>query len=442
MADFEFPYRTSFWYEQPPSTLPALVGESQVDVAVIGGGFAGLSAARYLKQTDPALRVALLEGKYVGFGASGRNGGGVSLLPPLTWLMRSGQKLENIRWAADYVRTQIHAWAAWIKQEQVDCDLRSNPLLISAGSRYQKAVLNWLTEQCKILRCPFNWVSEREMREKLSYGSKGGIILDGYTVQPYKLARGLLEIVLRLGAAVYENTRVARVKAVEGKVEVLTESGARLVAEKVVLATNAYSGQLELGQKLPTAYPLHTYVLATEPLDQATRERILYEGKFVADSSTSFYYGRLYGDQLLFGGTDRFSKVTPADDQHLTSFKKLYAEMRRRFPYLADVPLDAAWGGPFHQTPSETPIIKPLENTPNVILNIGYGGSGVALTQLSGRMVQGLVLGERYVDADAEHLRQMYLASTPSMIDFSRTGLRILTHFVRGAVRGGSIEVA
>jgi glycine/D-amino acid oxidase-like deaminating enzyme len=430
VATETFPYRTSFWGEKPTTLLPALNADREADVVVIGGGFAGLSAARYLKAANASLNVALLEANYVGFGASGRNAGGVSLLPPLTWLMHEGERLRQTRWAIDFIRRQIHEWAAWVRQEQIDCDLQATPLWITAGNRFQTGIIRWLADRCQQLGYRFDWLTAPELHRRLGVPAQGSVILDGYTVQPFRLARGLLDVLLRQGVAVYEGTRVASIAAREREVELVTTTGARVAAQKVVLATNAYSADLKLGYPLPRAFPLHTYMLATAPLADALRERLLYDGKLVADASLSFYYGRVYRNRMLFGGTDRLSRVTPEDDRHLPSFHKLYRELHRRFPALADVPLDAAWGGAFQQQNSETPIVRALAANPNIILNIGYGGSGVALTQFSGKLVQGLALGEQYIDADAEQLRQTYKSSTLPVMGLARTSVRILRNML------------
>ncbi|MEW5814903.1 MAG: FAD-dependent oxidoreductase, partial [Spirochaetota bacterium] len=122
----------------------------RVDIAVIGGGFAGLSSARCIKEADPSLDVALLEAEYIGFGASGRNAGFLLPTPPLAWFAHDPNEpnwKDNVRWAVSYNLQQAQELKALIERERIDCDFRPAPVIIVAPSNLQWNVLKWMADQ-------------------------------------------------------------------------------------------------------------------------------------------------------------------------------------------------------------------------------------------------------------------------------------------------------
>ncbi|MBI2839327.1 MAG: FAD-dependent oxidoreductase [Acidobacteria bacterium] len=433
-----FPYRTSYWFDRPHDRAPRLEGTGRVDVAVVGGGFAGLSAARSLKEADSSLEVALVESEHVGFGASGRNGGGVSPIPPMTWLLDrldDRSRREDVRWAIGYIHEQSRELGEMIQSEGIDCDYRPAPIIVTAPRSFQRALLRWLAETCGLAGVNCRALSAADLRDTIAYPTRGGLMfVEGHMVHPFKLARGLREILLRRGVRLYEDTRVARVLPTREGVDLLTADGARLHARKVVLATNAYTSQLRFGPRRPFPMPVHTYLLATEPLDDAILAKLRMGGRFIGDTAASFCYARIHEHRLLFGGGDKYmSKASTEADRAPKVYERLHAEMLRYFPFLADTRLDAAWGGPYHQTFTDAPIVRPAAHAPNVVLNIGYGSGGVAQTQFSGRLVAGLVLGERFVDPDAERLRRIFETTRAPIAEALKLGLRLLPSAILGS---------
>ena len=412
MTTNNFPYRTSFWCEQEPQRATPLEGATQVDVAVIGGGFAGLSSARYLKQADPSLDIALLESEYIGYGASGRNEGGVSPLPPLTWLINDltdPRHREPVRWAVSYIRQQAQELETLIEQSGIDCDFHPSTITPIAPGNFQTNLLKWVAAQCERAGLPCRTVSEAELRDGFGYPGKLGISIEGHALHPYHLARGLLQVAQRAGVRVYEGTRVSRIVPSEQGVELFTETGARLFARKVVLATNAYTPQLNFGRRRLFPIPAYTYMLATESLDETTLKRFGFGRGLTGELNVDMYYVRVYKGRLLFGGGGiHSSKPDAAPHLAAAAYRKLHAGMLSRFPFLTDVRLGAAWGGMLHETLNDAPVVRVSDESPHVILNVGYSSSGVALTQISGKMVAGLALGKPHVDPDAERMRLLY----------------------------------
>lgn len=424
----EFPYRTSFWIEKEPDRAPRMEATVRVDIAVVGGGFAGLSSARCLKEADPSLDVALVEAEYVGFGASGRNAGFVSPMPPVTWIaedLTESNRRENVRWAVSYIYQQARELETLIEQEGIACDFRPAQLIITAPGRFRWNALKWVASQFEAVGLPCRTMPQAELRDSARYPGRGDIVMKASSLQPYHLARGLLQVIRRRGVRVYEGTRVSRMTPTETGVELLMQNGARLYARNVVLATNAYTPQLRFGPRTLFPHSSHTCMIATEPLDEATRERFGFRGSCLGDVSLDLVYTRMYRDRLLFGGGGTVSsRADTAADQNASYYRGLRAGMVRRFPFLDGVRLDAAWGGPIHETITDAPVVRPAAGSPRVVLNVGYSSSGVALTQFSGRMVAGLVLGKPHIDPDAERLRRMYEASRLPVARLLKLGLR------------------
>ncbi len=263
----------------------------------------------------------------------------------------------------------------------------------------------------------FERVGGDEVRALVPFAvSEGMVLSDGFaTVDPYKLARGLRRLLLESGVAVYEHSKVAALRPGMAGVELEMQSGPRLRARKVVLATSLYTSRLAgigRGTGLGGAY---TYVVATEPLDDDTLASLgpaLHCG-VVAEARIKYAYARTHQRRLLLGGRTRLVRTVDATaESDERAYRSLYSELQRRFPFLAGVRVAAGWSGPVHiATMARMPIVRPAASDPRVILNVGYNVDGMSLALLSGKMVANLVVGERPLDAEAEGVRQVYLTT-------------------------------
>lgn len=411
----DFPFATSFWFGTDIETASCLEGQQIVDVAVIGGGFAGLSVAYHLKQSNADVRIAIVEAKHVGYGASGRNAGWLMSMPPLVWMLdnfNDPQRLDDIRWTAQFCRNNIAELSQFVEREGVDCDWTPTHHTLVARNPLEVATLRWIAPRFEAVGLDCTYYEKEQTQQFVGYSATSALTYDIVTIQPYKLARGLRQWLIQQGVDLYENTRIAYIESTKHDIRLATTQGASLTAEKVIVATNAYTNSIDLGIATPSASIYHTYMLATEPLRQDLLDRISETQTPFGDPSISFYIGRIHQHRLLFNGIDRASQNTPADDQHLPSFVKLYTEMLRRFPFLKSTPIATAWGGAVQQNSTEAPIVRPTAHNPNIILNMGYGGgSGVGMALLSGRLTTDLVLNHATKDSEAKRLRGLYDAS-------------------------------
>jgi len=429
-------YRTTLWSESQLPAAPQLEKTSQVDVAIIGGGFAGLSCARYLKQADPSLDIALIERDRVGSGASGRSAGILSPFLPIPWLVdcsANPRRLQDIQFAVRYIAEEVQALTQLIQREAIACDLRQAAIFTTGANGLYQRHLRLVAERCLLAGIPGHIASPAELQATIPYPAHGGFVLEGHTVQPLALAQGLQRYIQRLGVHLYENTRVTHIRQANNGVEALTNTGASLNAGKAIVATNAYTHQLGLSRRQRIPKPITTYMLATAPLEQAGIAQLGFSNRTIGDIGGDYFYARLYQNRLLFGGFDRSSATAETvPDRDTPYYRRLHSEMVRRFPFLRDASIDALWSGPYHETRTRVPMIGPLEQMPDVILNIAYGGVGVTLTQFSGRIVAGLVLGSRHRDPDSDRMREIYASTRLPVKEGIKLGLRLLHSLVAG----------
>jgi gamma-glutamylputrescine oxidase len=395
----------SIWSSKADAAFPSLETDERVDVAIVGGGYAGLSAARHLKLAEPSLDIALVEQNRVGFGASGRNAGILSPFFPISWLIDctgSRRRLEEIRFAAEYIQEETQALMDLIRDEGIECNVRPNETLTTGADWKRERILALLGERILLTRLP----------GRLSGSARGGYVLPGYSLEPLALAQGLAGYVRRLGIEIYETTRIAEIRPASSGIALVSQSGPTIRAKKAILATNAYTQGLLSGGRERFPGPIHTFLLATAELDPVSVQRLNLDNRVAVEIGTEYFYARLARNRLLFGGFDRKSREPESSPEADETFcRKLEEVMRRRFPFLSGIPVAVSWSGPYHETRTQVPIVRPVKHMPDVILNIGYGGVGVTLTQFSGKLVAGLVLGDSHRDERAERMLAVYRAT-------------------------------
>ncbi|MFT3722933.1 MAG: FAD-dependent oxidoreductase [Hyphomonadaceae bacterium] len=413
-----FPYTNSFWASPVAPRTPLGSATALADVVIVGGGYAGMSSAYYLKKAKPDLKVVLLEKDHIGFGPSGRNFGAVVPgLRELRTALLGDIDLEEEKFVQQWYLAARGELERRIAEGGIECEYRNEPILMQA---LDESTWEAQKREAEILRAkgtPHLLLDAAAFRKAMAvpYQVYGGIVRTAWrAVQPFKLARGLGEQLRALGVTVHEATAVTDVDDRGSEVVVKTSDGGVVRAGKAVLAANAYSQFLA-----PVAdmiFPRHSWVLATRPLADDVLNSLGFNAyKFAEDAGMTFYYTRIYKNRLLIGGGPASKGIfTPSTidrtaDQDAEEYARVYDEMQRRFPQLRGAEIEAAWGGPIDMTDNFMPIIKPLPGKPNLIACFGFNGEGLLNGNISGKFVQGLVLGPGFVDADAERIRH-YMA--------------------------------
>ncbi|MEX8495909.1 NAD(P)/FAD-dependent oxidoreductase [Sphaerotilus sp.] len=378
-----------------PAHLP-LEGEVRADVAVVGGGLAGLSAALELAQRGRS--VVVLEGQRLGWAASGRNGG--QALPGLACDMAEIEAqlgLGDARriWAMTIeALTLIHARR---DRHRIACDWQSGALTVAVNARKAAALQAWVNRMAEVYDDHQQWLDPTALPLHIRSARYAGGVYDRRSghLHPLKYVLGLAHAAWQAGATVHEHTAVTGIER-HRNVTLLRTAQGQVLADQVLLAGNVHLAGLPGLPATPAArtMPVGTYVAVTEPLAPAQMDALLPTRAAVCDNNFSLDHFRPTADQrLLYGGKVSYSTVTPPN---------LAARMRvhivRTFPSLAHTPITHAWGGFIDITRNRAPefVRLPADGAAGapIYLVQGFSGHGLALTGLAGKLVAEAMCGD------------------------------------------------
>lgn len=389
----------SYWRETPPAaTTPPLGGFVTADVVIVGGGIIGLSCAYYLSKAGAD--VVLLEREAIGSQSSTRNYGELSAI----WDIPHSLSLEKRRQLAAFNLGAVRNAVQLIKDEGIDCNLLENNfwLLAKGGhdsedAKLFEADLKNLGFDCGLVDADNVPVTTQTVR--------GALWVKQAVTDPYKYIEGLKDAAIRQGARIHEFSEVVELQG--GKDAMARTAHGQVTANKAIIAVNALAGRFGLGGDL--SIPAHIFSLATKPLSPELAQSVGPTDDEIAmdlgDRGDQRYFQRMRPNgQLLFGGGPL---VLPSDDeietpilsQHM--FDTLYGEMLSRYPQLAEVELDLAWGGSVSGTVGERPIMAPLPSDDALIVAQFCNGRSMGLGSSAGILARGLIEGPNALDADS-----------------------------------------
>ncbi len=371
---------------------PPLSGSAACDVAVVGGGLAGLSAALDLRARG--FDVVLLEAREIGFGASGRNG---------------GQAIHGLACDQDVVEAQLgleearRVWAMSIEaldllrqriaDHGIACDWRDGYLGLATNARKGRALADWADRIERDYGYPLARIAPADLPRWIASPRFHSGVHDPRSghLHPLKYTLGLAEAAARAGVRLHEGSPVTALQP--GTPTVLRTPQGELRARQVLLAGNVYLQDIAPGLAPALAariMPVGTYIVATPVLGADVARALVPSGCAVCDTDFVLDYFRTTDDhRMLYGGRVSYSTVTPAD---------LPESMRRRmvatFPQLAGVKVDYAWGGFVDITMNRAPDFGRLPGAPQVYYLQGFSGHGLALTGLAGRLVAEAMAGD------------------------------------------------
>ncbi len=387
----------NFWLTTTkiPETDPTLRLPDRVNVAVIGAGFTGLSAARTLSKLGA--KVAVLEAETIGWGASSRNGGMV-----LTGLKLGVNKLISMygreraqRMYAASLAT-IDCVEKLVREENIDCDFaRSGHLEVACKQKhfddYARQVEVIAREFNHKLRIVLKGELQAEIGSSIYYGGMVDEISAG--LNPAKYVAGLAQAAVRAGATIFENTRVQKIERQdhEGVMRwrVTTSRGA-LWAREVFVGTSGYTGPVTpaLRKKL---IPIGSYIITTEVLPEALAAELSPRNRMIYDSKNYLYYYRLTPDRrMLFGGRAAFFPET--GDSIRKSAEILRRGMIDVYPQLRDVKVEYVWGGTLDFAFDIMPHAGQMDG---IYYAVGYAGHGVAMATWQGQQMAHMIAGEK-----------------------------------------------
>jgi gamma-glutamylputrescine oxidase len=364
-----------------------LVGEYRADVAVIGGGIAGLSSALHLAKRG--YKVALLEARFVGYGASGRSGGQTIFgLAVSQASLKSQVGRDDARRLFDLSIEALDCTQSLIRDYRIECEYRPNHVHVATKARHVRELTEWLHE----LHDEYGYTSPRLLnRDELQAHVRSDRFLGGLLdsrsghLHPLKYTQGLAHAAESNGVRIFEDTFIERYESGGGGVTVHSARGTVRCAH-LILCGNAYIGRIApaLSRRI---LGVGTYIIATEPVEPARVNALLPSNAAIADINWILDYFRLSSDhRILFGGRVSYSAMQPP---HLA--ESMRRRMVRVFPSLKDLRVDYTWGGYLDITMSRAPDFGRLE--PNVFYLQGFSGHGMSLTALGGKLIAEAVAG-------------------------------------------------
>jgi len=382
---------TPLWIEGVtfPTTDPARPLSGRVDVAVIGGGFTGLAAARALVRRGAS--VAALEARTFGWGASSRNGGMVLTglkVEAATLIRKYGLVTARELFAASLA--SIDCVEQIIREERIDCDFaRCGHLLLAYKPAHYKA----FAHEAELLAREFGHstrvVSPGELRSEIGSDAYHGGLVDETSagINPARYAAGLACAAERAGAQMYDRTPVERIEREGKEFRVWTPRGP-LRAGAVFVATGGYTGPATPALRR-RIIPIGSYIIATEPLHEALAHEVSPRDRMMFDTKNFLYYFRLTPDRrMLFGGRAGFFPETPATVRESAAI--LRRGMLDVYPQLRDTKVEYAWGGTLDFAFDMMPHAGELDG---MYYALGYAGHGVAMATYLGTKIAEQIAG-------------------------------------------------
>jgi glycine/D-amino acid oxidase-like deaminating enzyme len=380
---------------QTPSTDAARPLPARIDVAIIGAGFTGLSAARTLAKRGA--KVAVLEGETIGWGASSRNGGmvltgmklGVNQL-----ISMYGRELTRRMYAASLAT--IDCVEKIVREEAIDCDFsRCGHLEVACKQKH----FDDYARQAEVIAREFNHqlrvVQKNELSAEIGSNIYYGGMVDEVSagLNPARYVAGLARAAMKAGAEIFERARVQRIERATQEGQPgwnITTSRGSLRAREVFVGTSGYTGKATpaLQKKI---IPIGSFIITTEVLPEALAHELSPRNRMIYDSKNYLYYYRLTPDRrMLFGGRAAFF---PETDQTI----RRSAEILRRgmidvYPQLGDAKIEYVWGGTLDFAFDIMPHAGQLDG---MYYAVGYAGHGVAMATYQGQKMAELIAGDK-----------------------------------------------
>ena len=394
------PYRSrSLWLDQHPGPLdprPPLAGDTQIDIAIVGGGYTGLWTAYYLLRLDPTLRIMVIEKEIVGFGASGRNGG---------WcvgeLAAGPDRHEKVA-GNDAARRLLHEVFDSVDEvgriaelEGIDCHFsKGGTIRLARNPAHlvrQREEVEGLQNGFGLTDADLRMLDPEDARGHLNATDVVGGMFYAHAaaLDPARLVRGLGEAVERLGGTIVEQTTATSIEP--GRV---TTDRGTVRADVVVRALEGYTATLAGHRR--TLSPLYSLMVATEPLSNDLWAEIgLSDRQTFADDRHLVIYGQRTADgRIAFGGRGApygfGSRIDPAIERRSRVHDRIVATLVELLPVLAEVAITHHWGGVLAVPRDWFPSVG-FDQESGIAWAGGYVGEGVSPSNLAGRTLADLI---------------------------------------------------
>ncbi|MEW6405002.1 MAG: FAD-binding oxidoreductase [Chloroflexota bacterium] len=365
-----------------PSEQPLTLIPERADVAIIGGGYTGLAAARTLAKQG--VRVVVLEAETLGWGASSRNGGMVLTglkLPMQTVIKRYGRDLAKCLF--QYSLDSIDTVEQIVEEEKIDCGFaRTGHLLAANKPRHFDA----LKEEVEFMDKEFNHkvrlVSRTDQRTEIGTDLYYGALVDEVSggLNPAQFVAGLARAAENAGAVTCARARVTSLRRREKRFTIETERGT-LSAESVLVATSGYTGKVTKNLQ-KRIIPIGSFIIATEKLPAALARELSPKNRMIFDYKHYLNYFRLWDNRMIFGGRAAFFPENKNTIRQSADILK--REMITLYPQLKDVKVEYVWGGTLDFAFDMMTHVGEMDG---IYYSLGYAGHGVAMGTHLGKTV-------------------------------------------------------
>jgi gamma-glutamylputrescine oxidase len=392
----EFEPNQSYWARSQPPQNPPLTENITADVAILGGGFTGLSSAYYIRTISPHKRVVVLEAKGCGNGASGRNGAMVLTMTADRYMQLSADP-ETDKRIYDLTAQNIQALAKLSAATGIDCELETNGALQVLSTADDVKSAQAYVEAARSAGIPVEFWNSQKTAAAIGTNQYQAAFFDpaGGHVHPMKLVHVWKAAAESAGAEIFENTAVANIE--EGSEHVVhTADGLTVRAKSLVLATNAFTSRL--GYFRNSILPVREYVAITPPLNAQQLAQIGWQRRaaFNDNRMEVLYLGLTRDNRIHIGGArPSYSFNNGPDDpaQAAPHYAQLRRELLRLYPNLDGIEFDAKWSGIVDWSLNESPSVGRTGKHNNIFYGLGYSGHGVNLTSVFGRIIADLEAG-------------------------------------------------
>jgi glycine/D-amino acid oxidase-like deaminating enzyme len=404
------------WLDSPdrPAPRPALAGDVEADLLVVGGGFTGLWTALRAVERDPGTRVVLIEADRIAEHATGRNGGFCEAS------LTHGEANGRSRWPDEYDvlhrlgLRNLDEIEQTIERHGIDCGFTRGGVLSVATRPHEVAYLEPGSEGF------LDTAAVRELVDSPTYLAGRYDADECAVVDPARLAWGLAEVAERLGVVIAENTRLESLRKRGSHVEARTAAGT-VRAPNVVLATNVFPGPLRRPRW--SVVPVYDYVLATEPLTQDQLAAIRWDPSIgISDSGNQFHYYRITPDgRILWGGYDAIyhygRSIRPEHEDRRETFETLARHFAETFPQLDGIRFTHRWAGVI-DTSTRFCAFFGTAHGGRTAYATGFTGLGVGASRFAGDVMLDLLAGEPTERTRLEMVRTKSLPFPPEPVNW------------------------
>lgn len=429
----EFDENISLWAAAQPQKNPPLAEDLEVDVAIIGGGYTGLSSAYHILKRHPERSVAVFEARGVGHGASGRNGGMILPMTANEYMMVYSDDNTHRR-LYDLTVKNIDDLEEIIQAQNSDVELHRNGAVLGIARESQVEELKEYVHQAQTLGRPIEFWDQAPTKSEMGIEVYYGSIFEPNAAEtdPMKLVCALKEAAQSAGARIYEDSPVFEIRDGEDIHLTVGKQHHSVTARAIVLATNGYTSKL--GYFKNSALAIHTPMAATPILSDSAFEEIGWKNRAgIFDTYTLLYHlSRTHDNRILIGSgyvNYFFNNGLIDQDDPAMLAAHLQKELGRLYPKLARMDFEYFWSGVLGFSLDFNESVGVMGAHRNIYYGLCYAGHGVNLSTLFGKVIADIYSGEESQWEGLPFLNHRYIPLPPEPLKW--VGVQALLQYYK-----------